>query len=49
MTHSDSHATDQTAAAEASEEPGKKHGDPLLAEAEGSDSPADGAETGKSD
>ena len=49
MTHSDSHATDETPAAEVSEEPGKKQGDPLLDEVEGSDSPADGGETGTSD
>jgi hypothetical protein len=49
MTHSDSHATDQNPAAEASEEPGKKHGDPLLDEVEGSESPAEGGETGTSD
>ena len=49
MTHSDPHATDQNPAAEVSEEPGKKHGDPLLDEVEGSESPADGGETGTSD
>ena len=46
MTQSDSDATDSTpAAAQVSEEPGKKHGDPLLAEAEGTDSSAAGADT----